>query len=77
MCASSEFAQIFFGMTSKKKQNTAMKISPLSNRDVQVVLPTGVGKSLIFQDFAVALAKELLNMKNSNVKASFNTRSDR
>ena len=42
----------------KERQVTAVK-SLLVNQDVLVVLPTGYGKSLIFQSFVVA--KELLN----------------
>ena len=42
----------------KERQVTAVK-SLLLNHDVLAVLPTGYGKSLIFQSFVVA--KELLN----------------
>ena len=42
----------------KERQVTAVK-SLLLNHDVLSVLPTGYGKSLIFQSFVVA--KELLN----------------
>ena len=42
----------------KERQVTAVK-SLLLNHDVLAVLPTGYGKSLIFQSFV--MAKELLN----------------
>ena len=55
--------QLVSGFKLRQEQVIAVK-TLLSNRDVFAVLPTGYGKSLIFQCFVVA--KELLEAKSGH-----------
>ena len=53
------------GLQFKLRQEQVIAVKTLlSNRDVFAVLPTGYGKSLIFQCFVVT--KELLEAKNGH-----------
>ena len=57
--------QLVSGFQFKLQQEQVIAVKTLlSNRDVFAVLPTGYGKSLIFQCFVVA--KELLKAKNGH-----------
>jgi len=57
--------QLVSGLQFKLRQEQVIAVKTLlSNRDVFAVLPTGYGKSLIFQCFVVA--KELLQAKNGH-----------
>ena len=57
--------QLVSGLQFKLRQEQVIAVKTLlSNRDVFAVLPTGYGKSLIFQCFVVA--KELLEAKSGH-----------